>query len=74
MPYLSRTAAIIALFPLATAVGAQDNKDHDPLFASHDTLEVEVEAPFAIFYPGPFDRRVPEWPRHFIAYVKGAAE
>ena len=47
MSYLSRTAAIIVLFPLAAAVGAQDNKEHDPLFASHDTLDVEIEAPFA---------------------------
>jgi hypothetical protein len=48
MSYLNWTATIVALFPLAIAVGAQDNKDHDPLFASHDTLEVEVEAPFAM--------------------------
>ena len=25
-----------------------------------------------IFYPPPFDVRVPDWPRHFIAYVRGA--
>jgi len=25
-----------------------------------------------IFYPPPFDKRVPDWARHFIAYVRGA--
>jgi hypothetical protein len=25
-----------------------------------------------IFYPPPFDKRVPDWGRHFIAYVRGA--
>lgn len=25
-----------------------------------------------IFYPPPFDRRTPDWARHFIAYVRGA--
>ncbi len=37
---------MFALFSLTIAVGAQDSKDHDPLFASHDILEVEIEAPF----------------------------
>ncbi|MDH3613979.1 MAG: hypothetical protein OES10_11930 [Gammaproteobacteria bacterium] len=42
------TATIVALFPMALAANAQDIKDHDPLFGSHDTLEVELEAPFAM--------------------------
>ncbi|MEE8425745.1 MAG: hypothetical protein V3S15_00570 [Woeseiaceae bacterium] len=46
MTYLRWTVVVVALFPLASAVGAQNSKDHDPLFASHDTLEVEMEAPF----------------------------
>lgn len=25
-----------------------------------------------VFYPPPFDKRVPDWARHFIAYVRGA--
>ncbi len=25
-----------------------------------------------VFYPRPFDKRVPDWARHFIAYVRGA--
>ncbi len=31
-------------------------------------------APVVCFYPGPFDPRVPAWPRHFIAYVRGATD
>jgi len=46
MTCLRWTATVIALFPLTVAVGAQNSKDHDPLFASHDILEVEIEAPF----------------------------
>ncbi len=29
-------------------------------------------AKIIIFYPPPFDKRVPDWGRHFIAYVRGA--
>ena len=46
MSYRNRTASIVMMFPLALAAHAKDIKDHDPLFSSHDTLEVEVEAPF----------------------------
>jgi len=46
MSYRNRTASIIVMFPLAVAANAEDIKDHDPLFSRHDTLEVEVEAPF----------------------------
>ena len=42
------TTTTVVLFPLALAANAQDIKDHDPLFGSHDTLEVEIEAPFAM--------------------------
>jgi len=48
MPYKNWTATIVALFPLAFAVNAQDIKDFDPLFAAQHTLEVEVEGPFAL--------------------------
>jgi hypothetical protein len=46
MPLLVRTAAIVALLPLALAANAQDSKDHDPLFSSNEVLEVRIEAPF----------------------------
>ena len=46
MPYRIWTSTIVALFPLAIAVNAQDIKDGDPLFAANDTFEVEVEGPF----------------------------
>jgi len=46
MSYRKWTASIAVMFPLALAANAQDIKDHDPLFNSHDTLDVEVEAPF----------------------------
>ncbi len=46
MSYRKWTASIGVMFPLALAANAQDIKDHDPLFNSHDTLAVEVEAPF----------------------------
>jgi hypothetical protein len=29
-------------------------------------------AKIAIFYPAPFDPRVPHWAQHFVAYVRGA--
>lgn len=29
-------------------------------------------AKYVVFYPRPFDKRAPDWGRHFIAYVKGA--
>lgn len=35
-------------------------------FAPYDRATVVV------FYPAPFDRRVPSWAKHFIAYVRGA--
>ena len=46
MSYRKWTASIAVMFRLAVAANAQDIKDHDPLFGSHDTLDVEVEAPF----------------------------
>ncbi len=30
------------------------------------------KAKIAIFYPAPFDPRVPHWGQHFVAYVRGA--
>ena len=29
-------------------------------------------AKVVLFYPPPFDKRVPQWAKHFIAYVRGA--
>jgi len=46
MSFLSRFAAILALLPLALAAHAQDSKDHDPLFADDEILEVRLEGPF----------------------------
>jgi hypothetical protein len=46
MSYRKWTTNIAVMFPLAVAANAQDIKDHDPLFGSDDTLDVEVEAPF----------------------------
>ena len=48
MPYLIWTVTIVALFPASFAAYAKDIKDFDPLFASQETLEVEVEGPFAM--------------------------
>ena len=48
MPYLIWTVTIVALFPASFAAYAKDIKDFDPLFASHETLEVEIEGPFAM--------------------------
>ena len=43
--------------------GRSDDPSKNALYA---------RAPFVVFYPPPFDKRAPEWPRHFIAYVHGA--
>lgn len=29
-------------------------------------------AEFVVFYPGPFDQRVPRWGQHFLAYCRGS--
>lgn len=44
----ARTTAIVGLIPLTLAANAQNSKDHDPLFAGNDTLEVRIEAPFGM--------------------------
>ncbi len=36
-------------------------------YAAYDRARIVV------FYPRPFDTRTPDWGRHFVAYVKGAA-
>jgi len=46
MSFLSRSAAILTLLPLALTAHAQDSKDHDPLFADDEILEVRLEGPF----------------------------
>lgn len=47
MPYRFWTAAIVALLPLVIAANDENIREYDPLFSSTDTLEVEVEGPFA---------------------------
>lgn len=46
MSYRVLTVIIVALFLTTGAVYAQDIKDFDPLFASQNTLDVEIEGPF----------------------------
>ena len=39
------TAAIVLFLPMFAA-SAQDNNEPDPLFASDEVIDVEIEAPF----------------------------
>ena len=48
MPHRTWTVIIVALFLTPYAAPAKDIKDFDPLFLSNDTLEVEIEGPFAM--------------------------
>ena len=48
MPLRFRTVSIVALFLLPVAAFAEGITDYDPLFSSQDTLEVEIEGPFAM--------------------------
>jgi hypothetical protein len=48
MPYRTWTVFIVALFLSPDAAPEEDIRDFDPLFSSHDTLEVEIEGPFAM--------------------------
>lgn len=48
MSYRAWTTKLILLFPLVIAANAKDIRDFDPLFASNDTLDVEVEGPFSL--------------------------
>ena len=45
MSFLNRTTAILTLLPLALVAHAQNSKDHDPLFADDEILEVRLEGP-----------------------------
>ncbi len=51
-------------------IGAELNikwyADRPERFAPYDRAKIVV------FYPPPFDKRVPDWGRHFIAYARGA--
>ncbi|MDJ0813318.1 MAG: hypothetical protein QNJ23_06300 [Woeseiaceae bacterium] len=47
MVYGHWTLTIVALFLAASAANAEDVSDYDPLFLSQDTLEIDVEGPFA---------------------------
>jgi hypothetical protein len=40
------TAAVIVLFLPILAAAAKGNNELDPLFASHDIIDIEIEAPF----------------------------
>lgn len=52
------------------SIGAELNikwyGDRPERFAPYNRAKVVV------FYPPPFDKRTPDWARHFIAYVRGA--
>ena len=48
MSYRSWTAVFILSFPPAVAASSEDSRDSDPLFASHETLAVVIEAPFDV--------------------------
>jgi hypothetical protein len=39
---------------------------HPERFGPYDTAKIVV------FYPAPFYQKTPAWPKHFVAYVKGA--
>ena len=63
---------MILSFPSADAALAQDSKESDPLFASHETLAVVIEAPFEGLTTNRPNRE--EEPGKFrIAAVDGAA-
>lgn len=51
-------------------IGAELN---DPFYGDHpDEYAPWHFATHVIFYPRPFDERVPHWGDHFVAYVRGA--
>lgn len=47
MVYRHKIPTIVALLLAAGAASAKDISDYDPLFLDHDTLEIDVEGPFA---------------------------
>ena len=47
MVYRHRILTIVALLLAASAASPKDISDYDPLFLSQDTLEIDVEGPFA---------------------------
>ena len=71
MSYKAWTAVFVLSFPPVDAALAQDSRDSDPLFASHETLAVVIEAPFEGLTTKRPDRE--EEPGKFrIAAVDGA--
>ena len=51
-------------------LGAQIN---DPWYGDHpDDYAPWHQATAVIFFPRPFDSDDPAWPKHFVAYVRGA--
>jgi len=55
---------------LSLQMGAELN---DPLYSQDPQKYAPYDrAGIIVFYPRPFDKRTPDWGRHFIAYVKGA--
>ncbi len=48
MSYRNLIAVIVLSLPPAIAVDAKDIRDFDPLFDSHETLNVSIEAPFVM--------------------------
>ena len=51
------------------------NWDYDPVyswFAGFDANQRWDDVTAVLFYPAAFDKRVKQWGKHFLAYVKGA--
>jgi len=48
--------------------------DYDPVYSWFAGFEANRrwDAAAVLFYPAPFDARVKQWGKHFLAYVKGA--
>lgn len=57
---------IIYSYSIGTELNIKWYGDRPKRFAPYNRAKV------IIFYPPPFDRRSPDWARHFIAYVRGA--
>jgi len=53
-------------------IGAEINHPWFSQPIRHERFAPWNRATIAIFYPPPFDRRVPHWGKHFVAYVRGA--
>ncbi len=60
----------ISAISLSWQLGAEIN---DPWYADRASQFAPYHAAkYVIFWPNAFDERVPDWGRHFVAYVRGA--